>query len=123
MSVSIQVRLATAWTGAMLVAALVLAPPPVRSLAANTVLPPAEKPLHRPNLQPTPADERIAYVRPVVGKFHYTRRTFDDEISSKFLDRYLMALDRSACISRKRTSTNSSRIGIAWMIVSAAGAI
>lgn len=94
MSVSIQVRLATAWTGAMLVAALVLAPPPVRSLAANTVLPPAEKPLHRPNLQPTPADERIAYVTArLLESSHYTRRTFDDEISSKFLDRYLMALD------------------------------
>lgn len=94
MSVSLQVRLAAALAAGVLVSALVLAQPPARSATPAFTLPPAEKPLTRPNLKPAPADARIAYVtaRLLEGS-HYARASFDDDVSSKFLDRYLASLD------------------------------
>lgn len=94
MSMSLQARLAAALTGAMLVAALVLAQSPAKPATPAFTLPPAEKPLTRPNLEPVPADARIAYVtaRLLEGS-HYARAAFNDDVSSKFLDRYLASLD------------------------------
>lgn len=54
----------------------------------------AEKPIVPPQLKPSPADARIAYVaaRILEGQ-HYTRQRLDDEVSSRFLDRYLESFD------------------------------
>lgn len=55
--------------------------------------------LPRPQLEPGPDDSRIARV---TGAFlehgHYSQQPFDDSVSSKFLDRYLDALDPSHLI-------------------------
>lgn len=54
----------------------------------------AEKPAPRATLRPTPADGRVAYVTAsLLARLHYSQHKFDDEISSKFLDRYLSTLD------------------------------
>lgn len=55
---------------------------------------PADKPVVAPQLKPDPADARIAYVaaRILEGQ-HYTRQRLDDEVSSRFLDRYLDSFD------------------------------
>jgi len=59
-----------------------------------TNLPPADKPVVRPELQPTPADGRIAYVAArLLEGHHYSRQAFDDNVSSNFLDRYLSTYD------------------------------
>lgn len=45
-------------------------------------------------IRPGPVDGRIAFVTAkMLEKLHYTRHVFNDEISSKFLDSYLEALD------------------------------
>ncbi|MCS7089455.1 MAG: carboxy terminal-processing peptidase [Verrucomicrobiota bacterium] len=55
---------------------------------------PVEKPVTAPELKPDPADARIAYVaaRLLEGQ-HYTRQRLDDEVSSRFLDRYVESYD------------------------------
>jgi len=45
-------------------------------------------------LSPGPLDGQIAYVTArMLQKYHYSRQTFDETVSSKFLDRYLDTLD------------------------------
>ena len=62
--------------------------PPTITAAANTNL------RFRQPIQPGPMDGRIAFVTAkMLEKLHYTRHAFDDEISGKFLDSYLEALD------------------------------
>ena len=54
----------------------------------------AEKPIVAPRLEPSPADARIAYVTArILEAQHYTRQRLDDEVSSRFLDRYLESYD------------------------------
>jgi len=84
--------MAAAWAAALRLLAPVSAEPPAQPPAAP---PPAALPAApRVALQPSPADGRVAYVtaRLLAGS-HYSRHKFDDEVSSKFLDRYLSALD------------------------------
>src|SRR2546421_11161417 len=51
----------------------------------------AAKPYH---VSPGPADGQIAYYTArMLQEMHYLHQTFDEGISSKFLDRYLEALD------------------------------
>ncbi|MCX7865995.1 MAG: carboxy terminal-processing peptidase [Limisphaera sp.] len=53
-----------------------------------------EKPIVRPQLKPTPAEGRIAYVAArLLESQHYTRQAFDDTVSSRFLERYIESYD------------------------------
>jgi carboxyl-terminal processing protease len=53
-----------------------------------------EKPVQVAHLTPAPWDGRIAFVTAKMLEMnHYSRMPFDESVSSKFLDRYLEALD------------------------------
>ena len=54
----------------------------------------ADKPLELVHVTPAPADGRIAFVTAKMLELnHYSKQPFDESVSSKFLDRYLEALD------------------------------
>src|SRR5712691_6913324 len=54
----------------------------------------ADKTIKIPHITPAPADGRIAYITArLLEANHYTKQAFDESVSSKFLDRYLEALD------------------------------
>src|SRR5437667_9047597 len=54
----------------------------------------SDKPIQIPHITPAPADGKIAFVAAkLLEGGHYTKQTFDESVSSKFLDRYLEALD------------------------------
>jgi len=94
MKLILQPRRLAVWACVGLVLGLTLARAAEEKAATPLVLPPADKPITHTDLQPAPADGRVAYVtaRLLEGQ-HYSLHVFDDEISSKFLDLYLNSLD------------------------------
>src|SRR5438128_8572506 len=54
----------------------------------------ADKPVKLPHITPAPADGKIAFITArLLEANHYTKQPFDETVSSKFLDRYVEALD------------------------------
>ncbi len=94
---SSKVRWLTALAIGLLVSTLALAQTPPqtnKAAAAPIALPPAEKPITRPNLKPTQADAGVAYlVARLLGEQHYSKHALDDTVSSKFFDLYFNAYD------------------------------
>jgi len=91
-------RLGTRWGGwirlSLCFSGAVLAGQMLWAQAASPAESAPEKPIVRPRLKPTMAEGRIAYVaaRLLEGQ-HYTRQEFDDNVSSRFLDRYIESYD------------------------------
>jgi carboxyl-terminal processing protease len=94
MKLILKLRRVVAWACVGLALGVTLAWAAEEKAVTPLVLPPADKPISHTDLQPAPADWRIAYTtaRLLAGQ-HYSKHPFDDEISSKFLDMYLRSLD------------------------------